>query len=144
MSAPLVATTSQTKTVNSRRTALKEHPEMNAPSINGNSKSQEADRETSNVMITKARVWLSETLAAKAPVNILGGLALGALLMAAAALPMGTAHADEPVSPLVAAAISPVGYADEFEDVEAGPGSARATFTTVVYVDQFGELEAGK
>ena len=87
---------------------------------------------------------VSEVLTSKTVAKMLGGLALGAVLMAAAALPMGTAHADEPVSPLVAAAISAVGYADEFEDVEAGPGSARATFTTVVYVDQFGELEAGK
>jgi len=63
--------------------------------------------------------------------------------MAAAALPMGTAQADEPVSPLVAAAISAVGYADEFEDVEAGPGSARATSTAVDYRAEFEDVEAG-
>ena len=50
--------------------------------------------------MTKVNMRLHETLAAKTPVKLLGGLALGALLMAATALPLGTASADEPAKPL--------------------------------------------
>ena len=50
--------------------------------------------------IKKVNIRLHETLATKTPVKLLGGLALGALLMAATALPFGTASADDPARPL--------------------------------------------
>ena len=50
--------------------------------------------------IKKVNIRLHETLAMKTPVKLLGGLALGALLMAATTLPLGTASADEPARPL--------------------------------------------
>ena len=50
--------------------------------------------------IKKVNIRLHETLAMKTPVKLLGGLALGALLMAATALPLGTASADDPARPL--------------------------------------------
>lgn len=46
-------------------------------------------------------VKLSEVLSSKAVAKMLGGLALGAVLMTAVALPFGTTYADEPSRPLV-------------------------------------------
>jgi hypothetical protein len=48
---------------------------------------------------TKVNMRLIERLA-KTPVKLLGGLALGALLATAAALPFGSTYADEPARPL--------------------------------------------
>lgn len=76
----------------------------------------------------------------RTPAKILGGLALGAMLMTATALPIGTIHADEPGSPLVAVATSTINYADEFGDVEPGLVAARIASTTIGYIDEFENL----
>ena len=49
----------------------------------------------------KVNTWLHEHLAIKTPVKLLGGLALGALVMAATVLPVGPglAYADDPARP---------------------------------------------
>jgi hypothetical protein len=48
----------------------------------------------------KMNRWLHEHLAMKTPAKLLGGLALGALVLTATALPLGTTYADEPARPL--------------------------------------------
>ena len=50
--------------------------------------------------IKKVNMRLHQAIATKAPVRFLGGLALGALLMTATAVPLSPAHADEPARPL--------------------------------------------
>ena len=143
MSAPQVATTSQTETINLQRTEAKENLEMNAPSICSDIKSQAAHQGISKFMITKVRGWLSQALATKAPSKIMGGFALGALLITATALPIGTMHADEPGSPLLTANITTIDYADEFGDVELGMVATRVTPTSIDYRDEFGDVELG-
>ena len=44
--------------------------------------------------------WLSQSLSVKSPIKLLGGLALGALLMTATALPINSIYADGPNRPL--------------------------------------------
>ena len=51
-------------------------------------------------------VNLSEVLSTKTMAKMLGGLALGAILMTATALPFGATYADEPSRPLVSEEIS--------------------------------------
>jgi hypothetical protein len=51
-------------------------------------------------LTAKVNMWLHEHLAIKTPAKLLGGLALGALVMVATALPLGTTYADEPARPL--------------------------------------------
>ena len=40
--------------------------------------------------------WLSQSISVKSSIKIIGGLAVGALLMTATALPLSTIHADGP------------------------------------------------
>ena len=89
--------------------------------------------------ITNVRARISEALAINTPAKILGGLALGALLIASTALPLGTVHADDPASPLVAAATTTTDLTDEFEDVEGlvGPVST----SSVINYDYTAEFE---
>ncbi len=63
------------------------------------------------------KIRFSKFLASRAPVRILGGLALGALLMTATALPLqNPIYADEPSQPSAKAA--PYGFAQEIADLE--------------------------
>ncbi|MFQ6027720.1 MAG: hypothetical protein ACE5Q6_09535 [Dehalococcoidia bacterium] len=104
--------------------------------------------------LTNVNIWLSENLTAKTPAKLLGGLALGALLITATALPLGSIQADEPNQPLVSekVVIDPeegpfgaiTGYVDEFEEWGMAPhGIARETSPVVdragEYVDEFEE-----
>ena len=56
---------------------------------------------------------VSEVLASKAPARILAGLALGALLMTATAMPLNRIHADETTRPLVI-----LSYNQEIKDLQ--------------------------
>ena len=49
---------------------------------------------------TKTQIFVSEVFVSKAPVKILAGVAVGAMLMTATAFPSGFVHADHPASPL--------------------------------------------
>jgi hypothetical protein len=83
---------------------------MNTPEVRTQSKPRTAHQniwrfkeelEIKTATLTeKVNRWLHEHLAMKTPVKLLGGLALGALVMAATALPLGTTYADEPARPL--------------------------------------------
>jgi hypothetical protein len=85
---------------------------MNTPEVNTQSKPRTAHQEVwkfkeelemkTATLTEKVNMRLSERLA-KAPVKLLGGLALGALVIAATALPFGTTYADEPARPLTSA-----------------------------------------
>ncbi len=145
-----VHTTSQTGTMTENSIEITEGREMSASVIQGKNKIQQVYREilkiekeiemTISTEITNVRARISEALAINTPAKILGGLALGALLMASMALPLGTVHADDPASPLVAAAISTIDYTGEFEDLEGVVG-AKSTATTVNYTGEFEDVE---
>ena len=145
-----VHTTSQTGTMTENSIEITEGREMSASVIQGKNKIQQVYREilkiekeiemTISTEITNVRARISEALAINTPAKILGGLALGALLMASMALPLGTVHADDPASPLVAAAVD---YTAEFEDVEGLVVTARSTSLVIDYMDEFGDLEHG-
>jgi hypothetical protein len=83
---------------------------MNTPEVNTQSKPRTAHQEVwkfkeewkmkTATLTEQVNMLLHEHLAMKTPVKLLGGLALGALVMAATALPLGTTYADEPARPL--------------------------------------------
>ena len=64
------------------------------------SKFKEESEMKSAMWMAKVNIRLQEIIAAKAPVKLLGGLALGSLLMAATVLPFSSTYADEPSKPL--------------------------------------------
>ena len=74
--------------------------------------------------LTEAKTWLTNASGAMTPMKILAGLAVGALLTAAIALPLATVLADEPNKPLVTEekVIDP--RADEYEDELVDPNRA--------------------
>jgi hypothetical protein len=82
---------------------------MNTPEVKTQGKPSTAHQELGKfkeelemktaTLTAKVNMRLSERLA-KTPVKLLAGLALGALVMTATALPFGTTYADEPARPL--------------------------------------------
>ncbi len=144
-----VHTSSQTGTMTEKSIEITEGREMSASVIQGQNKIQKVYGEILKIEkeiemkifteITKVRARISEALTINTPAKILGGLAIGTLLMASTALPIGTVHADDPASPLVAAAID---HTAEFEDLE-GLVTAGSTPSVIDYMDEFGDLEQG-
>ena len=53
-----------------------------------------------HITTSTIKIRVSKVLASKAPARLLGGLAMGAMLMTATALPLNTIHADETSRPL--------------------------------------------
>jgi hypothetical protein len=82
MNTPEVRTQSKPRTAHQNILKFKEEWEMKTATLTA-----------------KVNMRLSERLA-KTPVKLLAGLALGALVMTATALPFGTTYADEPARPL--------------------------------------------
>jgi hypothetical protein len=131
---------------------------MNTPDVNTQNKPSTVHQELGKfkeeqemktaTLTAKVNIWLHEHLALKTPIKLLVGLALGALVMAATALPLGTTYADEPARPLTSEGIqcypedNVVCLYDPFL-AEVLPNPALATDTTVSGV-QFEEWpEAG-
>ena len=89
----------------------REEQEMSAPASRGQSKLNGAIQEIKITLeelemklatdINNLKTILSEGLRLKTTATILGGLALGAILMTATALPLGTAYGDGPSRPLI-------------------------------------------
>ena len=109
MNAPLSRTQNKTRTVNQELSKFKGEREMNAPLTQSQGKLKVVYQEIKKaneeiemrlaMQMTDVKTWLSKGLATKTPGKILGGLALGALLMTATALPLGPAFADGPSRP---------------------------------------------
>ena len=125
MSAPVSQTQNETRAVDQKITILEEKGEMSAPVIVSQNKLQVMFQEIikgKEQIEMKAAIgmksmnnWLAASLKVKTPAKILGGLAMGALLMTATALPAGSIHADEPNQPLVSVSIPT--YEETIEDM---------------------------
>ena len=102
---------------------------MNTPEVNTQGKPRTAHQNIGKfkeewemktaTLTAKVNRWLHEHLAMKTPVKLLGGLALGALVVTATALPLGTTYADEPARPLSSEQIQC--YPEDMVDCLYGP-----------------------
>ena len=99
MSAPSSWTQIETQAADQKLLKLEEKREMSAPVIRSQNKLQVVYQVISKA---KERIEMQSIITkAKTPAKILGGFALGALLLIATPLPFGTAYADGPSRPLV-------------------------------------------
>ena len=99
MSAPASWTQIETQAADQKLLKLEEKREMSAPVIRSQNKLQVVYQVISKA---KERIEMQSIITkVKTPAIILGGLALGALLLTATALPFGTAYGDGPSRPLV-------------------------------------------
>ncbi len=90
---------------------LREENEMSAPATRGQSKLNLALQEIKSTLeelemnfalnMKNIKTVVFESRRMKASASIIGGLALGAVLMTATALPLGTTYADGPNRPLI-------------------------------------------
>lgn len=86
---------------------------MNAPLMGTNGQDRRAHQRTSQIkeviemklvnLSKQLNIKVSRFLNTKTPAKLLGGIALGAMLMTATALPMGSVHEDDSGSPLASA-----------------------------------------
>jgi hypothetical protein len=94
----------------------------------------------------KVNRWLHEHLAMKTPAKLLGGLALGALVIAASALPFGTAYADDPARPLSIEELGRLAALDEAQETELDGMSRKfngiAFATRPLSIEELGRLAA--
>ena len=74
-----------------------------------------------HITTSTMKIRVSKVLASKAPVIVLGGLALAAMLMTATALPLSPVHADEATRP-----ITNISYEQQIRDLHA----MESTFTS--------------
>ena len=122
MNAPVMGTHRQTGTTHQQINKIKEVIEMKLANLS-----------------TNLNTKVSQILNSKTPAKVLGGIALGALMMAATALPLGSVHADESSSLLVSGAAS---Y-EQMLEIEAGFSARHALVTGAPSYEQMLEIEAG-
>ena len=122
MNAPVMGSQRQTGTSHQQINKIKEVIDMKLANLS-----------------TKLNTKVSQILNSKTPAKVLGGIALGALMMAATALPLGSVHADESSSMLVSGAAS---Y-EQMLEIEAGFGNGKFRVMAVPSYEQMLEIEAG-
>ena len=72
-----------------------------------------------HITTSTIKIKVSKVLASKAPVRVLGGFALAAMLMTATALPLSPVHADEATRP-----VTNISYEQQMADLLASEGEA--------------------
>jgi len=139
MSAPENGKWNEANVVNQENTdarKIKEEPGMSSPVIKNETK---LNLETH---LAEAKTWLTNASGTITPMKILAGLALGALLVTATALPLATVHSEEPSKPLVSEQIVSGGITD-FEEPYVNAVRAANDLGEEFYHPITGELSVG-
>ena len=92
--------------------------------------------------LAEAITWLTNASGTITPMKILAGLALGALLVTATALPLATVHSEEPSKPLVSEQIVSGGITD-FEEPYVNAVRAANDLGEEFFHPVTGELSVG-